>query len=154
MSVSVQTRDFDVSIELARLRDGNAGVGAVVSFVGTVRDISDGNAVSLMELEHYPGMTEKALAGIVEKTKARWTLEGVRVIHRIGPLAPADQIVLVAVAAGHRADAFAACEFIMDHLKTEAPFWKKETTASGGFWVDAKESDRLAAEKWLNEDSA
>ncbi|MDR0933658.1 MAG: molybdopterin synthase catalytic subunit MoaE [Burkholderiaceae bacterium] len=148
MSVSVQSGDFDVSEELARLRAGNARVGAVVSFVGTVRDLSEGEDVSLMELEHYPGMTEKALAAIIAEAKARWPLLGVRVIHRVGPLKPADQIVLVAVAAAHRREAFLACEYIMDYLKTEAPFWKKETLPSGARWTEAKDSDNAAAERW------
>lgn len=154
MSVSIQTADFDVSLELARLRDGNASVGAVVSFIGTVRDISADQAVLHMELEHYPGMTEKALADIIGQAKSRWPILAVRMIHRVGPLKPTDQIVLVAVAAKHRAEAFAACEFMMDSLKTRAPFWKKEATPSGSHWVDAKESDRLAAEKWQQEEEA
>lgn len=151
MSVSVQTGDFDVSVELARLRDGKAGVGAVVSFVGTVRDMSAGEAVSMMELEHYPGMTEKSLQQIVEEAKGRWPVLAARIIHRVGKLAPMEQIVLVAVAAAHRADAFSACEFIMDCLKTRAPFWKTEATAFGSHWVEAKASDTEAAKRWQKE---
>lgn len=154
MSVSVQTGDFDVSVELASLRDGNAGVGAVVSFVGTVRDMSAGEAVLMMELEHYPGMTEKALQQIVEEANGRWPFLAARIIHRVGKLYPMEQIVLVAVAAAHRADAFSACEFMMDCLKTRAPFWKKETTASGARWVDAKASDTEAAKRWKKEGAA
>jgi Molybdopterin converting factor, large subunit len=154
MSVSVQTGDFDVSVELARLRDGNAGVGAVASFVGIVRDMSDGEAVFMMELEHYPGMTEKSLQQIVGEAKERWSVLAVRIIHRVGKLEPAEQVVLVAVAASHRADAFSACEFMMDCLKTRAPFWKKEVTASGSRWVDARASDAMAAKRWQKEDAA
>lgn len=154
MSVSVQTEDFDVSLELARLRDGNASVGAVVSFVGTVRDVSGGETLSLMELEHYPGMTEKSLEEIVQEAKARWPILAARMIHRVGALAPMDQIVLVAVAARHRADAFLACEFMMDSLKTRAPFWKREVTSSGSHWVPAKASDIRAEERWTREEGA
>ena len=149
MSISVQTEDFDVSEELLRLRAGNAGVGAVVSFVGTVRDISTDETVLAMELEHYPGMTEKALAGIVEQAKQHWPLLAARIIHRVGTLKPMDQVVLVAVATAHRAEAFSACEFMMDSLKVSAPFWKREETVSGLHWVDAKEIDTRAAENWL-----
>jgi molybdopterin synthase catalytic subunit len=148
MSVHVQTEDFDLSTEVARLRAGNPAVGAVVSFIGTVRDINDGSSVAAMELEHYPGMTEKALAAIVTEAQARWSITDALVIHRIGPLRPQDQIVLVAVAAAHRGVAFAACEFIMDYLKTEAPFWKKEHTPEGARWVDARSTDDAALDKW------
>jgi molybdopterin synthase catalytic subunit len=127
---------------------GNPGVGAVAAFVGLVRDVNEGAAVARMTLEHYPGMTEKAIAGIVEQARGRWNVIDCTVIHRFGELAPTDQIVLVVVASSHRGDAFAACEFIMDYLKTRAPFWKKEETAEGGRWVDARESDDVAAEKW------
>ena len=146
--VSVQPDDFDVSAELASLRAQDPRIGAVVSFVGTVRDMNDGASVSEMELEHYPGMTEQALARIVEQANARWPLFGVRVIHRVGPLKPLEQIVLVACASAHRGEAFAACEFIIDYLKTEAPFWKKEQTPDGARWVDARESDDSARAKW------
>lgn len=146
--VRVQTDDFDLGEELARLRAGQPGLGAVVSFVGTVRDMNDGSAVSAMELEHYPGMTEKALADIVDQANARWPLLGALVIHRVGPLLPLEQIVLVACGAAHRGEAFAACEFIIDYLKTDAPFWKKEQTPEGARWVDARDSDDSAKAKW------
>ncbi len=146
--VSVQTEDFDVSAELASLRAQDPRIGALVSFVGTVRDMNDGARVSEMELEHYPGMTEQALAKIVEQAQARWPLFGARVIHRVGPLKPLEQIVLVACASAHRGEAFEACEFIIDYLKTEAPLWKKEQTPDGARWVDARESDDSARTKW------
>lgn len=147
--IRVQTADFDLSRDLAALRAGDGRVGAVVSFVGTVRDLNEGSAVSEMELEHYPGMTEKALEDIVAQARARWPLFGVLLIHRVGPLAPLDQIVLVACSSAHRGEAFAACEFIMDYLKTDAPFWKKEQTPEGARWVDARASDDSAKRKWL-----
>lgn len=146
--VSVQADDFDVSAELALLRAQDPRIGAVVSFVGTVRDMNDGASVSEMELEHYPGMTEQALAKIIDQANARWPLFGARVIHRVGPLKPLEQIVLVACASAHRGEAFDACEFIIDYLKTEAPFWKKEQTPDGARWVDARESDDSARAKW------
>jgi molybdopterin synthase catalytic subunit len=146
--IRVQTEDFDLSAEVTRLRTGNPKIGAVASFIGLVRDINDGSAVAGMTLEHYPGMTEKALEAIVEEARTRWELEGVTVIHRVGELKPLDQIVLVAVASAHRGEAFAACEFIMDYLKTQAPFWKKEATPSGERWVDARTGDDRAAERW------
>jgi molybdopterin synthase catalytic subunit len=146
--VRVQTADFDLGVETARLRAGDARVGAVVAFVGTVRDLNDGAQVAAMELEHYPGMTEKALEDITEQARARWPLFGTLVIHRVGPLLPLDQIVLVAVTAAHRGDAFAACEFIMDYLKTDAPFWKKEDTPEGARWVDARVTDDKARARW------
>lgn len=146
--ISVQADDFDVSAELASLRAQDPRIGAVVSFVGTVRDMNDGARVSEMELEHYPGMTEQALAKIVEQASARWPLLGARVIHRVGPLKPLEQIVLVACASAHRGEAFDACEFIIDYLKTDAPFWKKEQTPDGARWVDARESDDSARAKW------
>ena len=148
--IRVQEADFDLSRELAALRAGDGRVGAVVSFVGTVRDLNEGSAVSEMELEHYPGMTEKALEDIVAQARARWPLFGVQVIHRVGPLQPLDQIVLVACSAAHRGEAFAACEFIMDYLKTDAPFWKKEQTPEGARWVDARSSDDSAKLKWAD----
>jgi molybdopterin synthase catalytic subunit len=148
MTIRVQTHDFDLGTELAALREGDARVGAVVSFVGTVRDMNDGAAVSEMELEHYPGMTEKALEDIVAQAKSHWQLFNALVIHRVGPLKPLDQIVLVAVTSAHRGDAFAACEFIMDYLKTQAPFWKKEQTPQGARWVDARSADDNALAKW------
>ena len=146
--ISVRQHDFDVSAELASLRAQDPRIGAVVSFVGTVRDMNDGASVSEMELEHYPGMTEQALANIVEQARARWPLFGARVIHRVGPLKPLEQIVLVACASAHRGEAFDACEFIIDYLKTEAPFWKKEQTPEGARWVDARGSDDGARAKW------
>ena len=148
MSVRVQEADFDLNAELAALRASDARIGAVVSFVGLVRDINDGAGVSEMTLEHYPGMTEKALEAIEAEARARWDIYGTLVIHRVGPLKPCDQIVLVAVTSAHRGEAFAACEFIMDYLKTRAPFWKRETTPEGARWVDARETDDSAAERW------
>jgi len=148
MKISVQVEAFDLAAEVAALYQANPKVGAVASFLGLVRDINDGQGVSAMTLEHYPGMTEKALANIVEDARARWEVLDACVIHRIGPLFPTDPIVLVAVASSHRGDAFAACEFIMDFLKTRAPFWKKEATAAGEKWVDARESDEHAAARW------
>ncbi|HEY4319118.1 MAG TPA: molybdopterin synthase catalytic subunit MoaE [Herbaspirillum sp.] len=148
MIIRIQTEDFDLSTEIAALRAGQGQVGAVASFVGTVRDLNDGAAVNQMELEHYPGMTEKALQQIMEQAQARWAFLDALVIHRIGPLQPLDQIVLVAVTAAHRGEAFAACEFIMDYLKTEAPFWKKEQTPDGARWVDARSTDTAALDKW------
>ena len=148
MKISVQLEDFDAGREMAAVRTGNSKVGAVASFVGVVRDVNDGAGVATLTLEHYPGMTEKALNGIVEQARSRWEVLDCTVIHRFGKLEPTDQIVFVAVASGHRGDAFAACEFIMDFLKTQAPFWKKEETPEGGRWVEAKASDDSAAERW------
>jgi len=148
MTIRVQTEDFDLGAEVALLRAGNAQVGAVATFVGTVREVNEGAGVSMMELEHYPGMTEKALEDIVAKARARWPIFDATVIHRVGPLQPLDQIVLVAVTSSHRGAAFAACEFIMDYLKTEAPFWKKEHTPDGVRWVDARVSDDAALARW------
>lgn len=150
MPIRIQTEDFDLTREVAQLRAGDPGVGAVVAFIGTVRDMNDGSGVSEMELEHYPGMTEKALDEILVQARARWQLLDVLVIHRIGPLKPMDQIVLVAVTSAHRGEAFAACEFVMDYLKTQAPFWKKEHTAQGARWVDARTTDEQALTKWNN----
>lgn len=146
--VRVQAEDFDVAYELAQLRAGNAKVGGIVSFVGTVRDLNEGAHVAEMELEHYPGMTEQSIAAIIGQAQQRWPIYGALVIHRIGPLKPLDQIVLVAVTSAHRGEAFAACEFIIDYLKTEAPFWKKEQTPEGARWVDARVSDDAALKKW------
>jgi molybdopterin synthase catalytic subunit len=143
--ISVQQADFDAGAEIAALSAGDDGAGAVASFVGLVRH--DGQ-VAAMTLEHYPGMTEAALADIVAQARLRWQLRQVRVIHRVGRLLPGENIVFVGVASSHRGDAFAACEFIMDYLKTRAPFWKKEETPDGGRWVDARESDDRAAERW------
>jgi molybdopterin synthase catalytic subunit len=148
MSTRIQTEDFDLSTEVAALRAGNPKVGAIVSFVGTVRDLNDGAVVAEMELEHYPGMTEQSLAAIIAEAHKRWDFIDARVIHRVGPLKPMDQIVLVAVAAMHRREAFAACEFMMDYLKTAAPFWKKEQTPQGARWVDVRVSDDEAMARW------
>lgn len=148
MEISVQPDDFDTGAEIAALSAGDDGAGAVASFVGLVRADNSGGGVTAMTLEHYPGMTEAALADIVSQAKQRWELRRVRVIHRIGRLLPGDRIVFVGVSSGHRGDTFAACEFIMDYLKTQAPFWKKEETPSGGRWVDARESDDRAVRRW------
>jgi molybdopterin synthase catalytic subunit len=146
--IRVQENDFDLSAEIAALRKGDPRVGAVVTFLGTVRDLNDGTQVKGMSLEHYPGMTEKALEEIVSQAKARWDIYRALVIHRVGPLLPEDQIVLVAVTSAHRGEAFTACEFIMDYLKTAAPFWKKEETPEGSRWVDARVTDAAAMARW------
>ena len=146
--VRVQAAPFDAGREIAALTEGRRDVGAVATFVGLVRELSEGAAVSRMTLEHYPGMTERALADICDEAARRWELIGARVVHRVGPLEPGDAIVLVAVASAHRGEAFAACEFIMDFLKTRAPFWKKEETPTGPRWVEAKASDDEAAGRW------
>lgn len=161
MTISVQEGDFDVGREIADLSSGCREIGAVASFVGLVRNAgatakeinglqsaSHSAQITAMTLEHYPGMTENALANIVAQAKARWDLNNIRVIHRIGRLLPGERIVFVGVASAHRGDAFAACEFVMDYLKTQAPFWKKEETATGGRWVDARETDDTAAARW------
>jgi len=148
MTVRIQTADFDVSVEIAALRRNNPKVGAVASFVGVVRDINDGGTVAEMTLEHYPGMTEKAIEEIIGQARSRWNVLNALVIHRVGQLKPMDQIVLVVVAGEHRGEAFAACEFIMDYLKTRAPFWKKERTGKGARWVEARHTDDIAAERW------
>jgi molybdopterin synthase catalytic subunit len=147
--VTIQTEDFDFGAEVAALRAGDLGTGAVVGFIGTVRDLGDGASVSAMELEHYPGMTERAIEQMVDAAFERFALRRARVIHRIGRLAAGDQIVLVAVSSAHRGAAFQACEFLMDYLKTQAPFWKKEHTADGqAHWVDARVSDDEALQRW------
>jgi molybdopterin synthase catalytic subunit len=146
--VSIQTGDFDLSHEVADLRAQDARVGAVCAFVGTVRDRNDGSAVSSMELEHYPGMTEQAIEAMIDEAQRRFDLHGVRVIHRVGLLQPLDQIVLVAVTSSHRGESFQACEFLMDYLKTQAPFWKKEQTPQGARWVDARVADDAALARW------
>ena len=148
MNVRIQTADFDVGAEIAALRSGNARIGAVATFIGVVRDVNDGAAVGEMTLEHYPGMTEKAIEEIIGQAQGRWGIYDALVIHRVGKLKPADQIVLVVVTSSHRGDAFAACEFIMDYLKTRAPFWKKEQAGAGARWVEARASDDTAAERW------
>lgn len=148
LSVSIQTEDFDVSHELAQLRANDARVGAVCSFVGTVRERNEGSTVASMELEHYPGMTEKSITAMMEEAAKRFDIYSARVIHRIGVLQPQDQIVLVAVTSAHRGMSFQACEFLMDYLKTQAPFWKKEFTPDGERWVDARVSDDAALSRW------
>lgn len=148
MSVSVQTEDFDVGAEIQALADRRTDIGAIVTFTGLVRDMAGGEAISDMELEHYPGMTEKALEGIEAEANKRWELQGIRIVHRFGKLAPGAQIVLVATASPHRGAAFEAAEFIMDFLKSRAPFWKKEGTENGGHWVDARDADEDALNRW------
>jgi molybdopterin synthase catalytic subunit len=149
--IRVQAEDFDVGEEIRRLRLAQKNIGAVVSFVGQVRDMNDGDAITQLTLEHYPGMTEKALQNIAEQAKTRWDITDVLIIHRIGSLNIHDQIVLVAVSSAHRGEAFKACEFVMDYLKTEAPFWKKEVLQSGeSRWVDARNTDDDAKQRWNN----
>ena len=146
--VRVQPEDFDFGNEVAALRAGNPEVGALAAFIGIVRDLNDGTTISTLTLEHYPGMTERALTGICNDAASRWNILDALVVHRHGELTPTDQIVMVAVTSAHRGDAFAACAFIMDFLKTQAPFWKKESTPDGPHWVEAKASDDAAAERW------
>lgn len=146
--VSVQSADFDLGVEVAAMRARDTGVGAVAAFIGTVRDRNDGRGVSAMELEHYPGMTERAIEAMIDAAMLRFELRGARVVHRIGRLQPQDQIMMVAVTAAHRGSAFQACEFLMDYLKTQAPFWKKEQTPDGERWVDARVSDDAALARW------
>jgi molybdopterin synthase catalytic subunit len=148
MTVRVQTADFDVGAEMARMRSGNPKIGALAAFVGVVRDLNEGADVAEMTLEHYPGMTEKALEKIVDEARSRWDIYDALVVHRVGTLKPTDQIVLVIVAGAHRGEAFQSCEFLMDYLKTRAPFWKKESTPDGARWVEARKSDDSAAERW------
>ena len=146
--VSIQTADFDAGQEQARLRAGDGRVGAVCTFLGTVRDRNGGDAVSSMELEHYPGMTEQAIEAMIDQAMARFDIIAARVIHRVGLLQPTEQIVWVGVSSAHRGQSFQACEFLMDYLKTQAPFWKKEQTPNGAHWVDARESDDAALARW------
>ncbi len=146
--IRVQREDFDAGREISRLRASNARIGAVACFIGIVRDVNEGDAVAELTLEHYPGMTEKALAKIVEEAKGRWDVIDTLVIHRVGTLKPTDQIVLVVVTSAHRGEAFEACEFLMDYLKTRAPFWKKERTPDGERWVETRSSDDAAAARW------
>jgi molybdopterin synthase catalytic subunit len=146
--VRVQEADFDISAEVAALRADNPKVGAVACFIGTVRDLNEGRAVETMELEHYPGMTEKSLQKIADDARERWPGSDVLIVHRVGKLLPLDQIVLVATTAAHRGEAFESCAFVMDYLKTQAPFWKKEKTGNGEKWVDARESDSAATQRW------
>ena len=148
MAVRVQTDDFDIGAEIAALTAGRADIGAVVTFTGLVRDMAGDQPISAMELEHYPGMTEKALAAIEAEAQDRWPLQGATIIHRHGPLSPGDRIVLVIAASAHRQAAFEAAAFLMDFLKTRAPFWKKEQTPDGGRWVDARVEDDAAADRW------
>jgi len=146
--VTIQTQDFDLAAEIAALRAGDARVGAVCSFIGTVRDRNDGQPVHTMELEHYPGMTEKSIEAMIDDAHRRFDIFGARIIHRVGLLQPPDQIVMVAVTSAHRGESFQACEFLMDYLKTQAPFWKKEQTPEGARWVDARVSDDAALARW------
>ena len=148
--VTIQQADFDLGAEVAALRAADLAVGAVASFIGTVRDRNSGKAgeVSAMELEHYPGMTEAAIEAMIDEALRRFDIRAARVVHRVGPLQPGDQIVLVAVSSPHRGQAFQACEFLMDYLKTQAPFWKKETTPEGARWVDARVADDAALARW------
>jgi molybdopterin synthase catalytic subunit len=148
MKIVVQSDVFDLGVEVAAISQARTDIGAIASFVGLARDMNEGSGVAAMTLEHYPGMTEKALARLVDEACARWTLLDVTVIHRVGRLLPGDPIVMVAVASSHRGEAFAACEFIMDFLKTQAPFWKKEETPEGERWVVARASDDAAAARW------
>jgi len=151
IEVRVQTEPFDIAAEQEDLWHGRPQVGALVSFVGLMRDMSQGDRVSRMMLEHYPGMTEKALIAIAEEAGRRWDLQGIRVLHRVGKLRPQDPIVLVAVTSVHRAEAFRACEFLIDYLKTRAPFWKKELTDQGEHWLDSRTTDAAAARRWEQE---
>ncbi len=146
--ISVQTDDFDVNIQMQQLQQGNAAIGAIAAFVGLVRDLNEGSKVSTMTLEHYAGMTKKSLADIAEQAQQRWPLQGITIIHRVGELQPTEQIVLVLTASAHRHAAFDSAQFIMDYLKSQAPFWKKETTPEGARWVDARESDATALARW------
>jgi molybdopterin synthase catalytic subunit len=146
--VTIQHEDFDIARETALLRAADNGVGAVCVFVGTVRERTGGTSISSMELEHYPGMTEKSIEAMIEEARRRFDIRGARVIHRVGLLQPGEQIVMVAVTSAHRGESFQACEFLMDYLKTQAPFWKKEQTPGGAQWVDARVSDDAALERW------
>lgn len=146
--VSIQAADFDLQQEIAALRAGDPRVGAVCSFIGTVRDRNDGSDVASMELEHYPGMTEKAIEAMIDDAHRRFDILGARVVHRIGRLEPPDRIMMVAVVSAHRGQSFQACEFLMDYLKTQAPFWKKERTPEGARWVDARVADDAALARW------
>lgn len=147
-AISVQSESFDTAAEIEKLRADNPAIGAIVTFLGLTRDINEGQPVASMTLEHYPGMTEKALQEILNEAETRWKLQGIRVVHRIGELRPQEPIVLVAVASAHRGEAFQACEFVIDYLKTRAPFWKKEQTPEGSRWVDARQSDNQAEQRW------
>jgi molybdopterin synthase catalytic subunit len=153
VTVRVQVQDFDAGAEIAALRRGNAKIGAVATFIGVCRDANDGDKVTTMTLEHYPGMTEKALETIAAEAKQKWNVMDVLIVHRVGELKPTDQIVLVVVTGAHRGEAFAACEFIMDYLKTRAPFWKKEQTPQGARWVEARTSDDESAQRWQTQET-
>jgi molybdopterin synthase catalytic subunit len=146
--VSIRHADFDIAAEVSALRAGDGGVGAVAVFVGTVRDRNGGTGIERMELEHYPGMTEAAIEAMIDAAMARFDIHAARIVHRIGVLEPTEQIVLVVVTSAHRGQAFQACEFLMDYLKTQAPFWKKESTADGARWVDARANDDAALARW------
>lgn len=146
--VCVQAADFDTGVEVSRLASGGDSVGAVVSFVGVVRGESGGEPLLSLQLEHYPGMTERELSRIADEARSRWQLSAVTIVHRVGVLRPKDQIVLVVTASAHRQAAFDGCAFVMDYLKTQAPFWKKETRASGEYWIEARSSDDEAAARW------
>lgn len=148
MSVRIQEADFDLGVEITALRTGRKDIGAIASFIGLVRDFNEGDTVTGMHLEHYPAMTEKVLRQIIAQARSRWEITDVLIIHRVGTLLPGDQIVLVVTASAHRGEAFAACQFLMDFLKTQAPFWKKEQTSEGNRWVNTRESDQMATEKW------
>lgn len=148
MTVRIQVEDFDAGEEINRMRSIRPDTGGVVAFVGQVRDLNEGDQVSGMTLEHYPGMTEKSLEAIIGRAKARWNIFDALIVHRVGALLPLDQIVLVVVTGAHRGEVFAACEYMMDYLKTEAPFWKKEQTSTGDRWVDARISDDEAKNRW------
>lgn len=152
ITIKIQAEPFDPAAEARLVRAGNPRVGGVVTFLGLMRDLNEGDAVSGMTLEHYPGMTEKALHRIAEEAMQRWELEAINVLHRVGTLAPEDPIVLVAVASRHRGEAFRGCEFIIDYLKTRAPFWKKERTPAGERWVEARDTDRAAEARWRQGD--
>ena len=154
MPVRVQLQDFDIGAEMDAMRQGNPKIGAIASFIGLVRDMNDNAQIAEMTLEHYPGMTEKALEDIVSQARSRWDIIDALVIHRYGTLRPLDQIVMVIVTGSHRGDAFSACEFIMDYLKTGAPFWKKESTPAGSRWVEARDSDDAAAARWKRDAAA
>ncbi len=147
-SVRVQSALFEIGVEIDRMRAGDARIGAIATFIGTVRDVNDAAQVSALELEHYPGMTEQSLSDIADDAARRWDILGVSIVHRVGKLLPADPIVMVVVTSAHRREAFAACEFVMDYLKTRAPFWKKESTPAGDRWVEAHASDDDAAARW------
>lgn len=150
--IKVQVEPFDPDAESRLVREGNPGVGAVVTFLGLMRDINEGDGVTAMTLEHYPGMTERALAAIADEAMQRWDLEGINVLHRVGELRPEEPIVLVAVSSRHRGEAFRGCEFIIDYLKNRAPFWKKEQTAAGERWVESRHSDKQAEARWRQSD--